>query len=605
MARSHLFQRYVVYFIAVVSATLLVTGGTELVLSYREHRVSVARTLEDKAGDTAAAIRDYFDELVTYARHHARWVNWPFHPGGLQVTRLEYMLLLRQVPSITDVRLLGADGREKLLVSRIALDRMDQGADFSGLAAFRAAMERGQHFGPVYFRNETEPYMTVALSAGSGEEATVALAEVNLRFISDAVGDVHVGRQGYAYLVDPAGHLVAHPDPGLVLARTRMDVVPQVRQALAERGGEGRPPAFAPGFDLMGTPVLSARAPVAPTGWWVFVEQPEAEALAPVYASARRSGLFLLLGLGVALVAGLALAGRMMRPVRALHQGANAIGAGDLGHRIDLRTGDELESLAEAFNRMAALVESSHRDLERKVEERTRALEVANRHKSEFLASMSHELRTPLNAVIGFSEVLEMRVFGELNDKQAEYVADIHASGHHLLSLIDDVLDLSKVEAGCMELELSELDVVRTMQETLALVTDNAARRGVAVELDVPPDLPRVRADERRFKQILLNLLSNAVKFTPEGGRVRLAARCAGEGLEVACADTGVGIAAEELDGIFDPFRQVRHGGGSKEPGTGLGLAITRRFVELHGGRIGVRSAPGQGTTFVFNLPRR
>jgi signal transduction histidine kinase len=241
----------------------------------------------------------------------------------------------------------------------------------------------------------------------------------------------------------------------------------------------------------------------------------------------------------------------------------------------------------------------------REIEDKSRQLEVASRHKSEFLASVSHELRTPLNAIIGFSEVLLERMFGELNDKQEEYLQDILGSGRHLLSLINDILDLAKIEAGRMELEATEFDLPQAIENALILVRERAARRGVAVGRAVDPRLGRFRGDERKIKQVLLNLLSNAVKFTPEGGRVEVRAEPVNGAVEVSVSDTGVGIAPEDQEAIFEEFRQVGSDHAKKHEGTGLGLSLTRKFVELHGGRIWVKSVPGHGATFTFTLPVR
>jgi signal transduction histidine kinase len=216
---------------------------------------------------------------------------------------------------------------------------------------------------------------------------------------------------------------------------------------------------------------------------------------------------------------------------------------------------------------------------------------------------MSHELRTPLNAIIGFSEVLGERYFGELTEKQDEYVKDIHGSGKHLLSLINDILDLSKIEAGRMELELSDFDLPAVLDNALTLVKERAQRHGIALGKRVDPALGTVRADERKVKQIMLNLLSNAVKFTPEGGRVSVAAKPNGTAIEISVSDTGIGIAPEDQQAVFEEFKQVGRDYTRKAEGTGLGLALTRRFVELHGGTIGLTSAPGKGSTFTFTLP--
>src|SRR3989454_11010368 len=221
-----------------------------------------------------------------------------------------------------------------------------------------------------------------------------------------------------------------------------------------------------------------------------------------------------------------------------------------------------------------------------------------------FRSNMSHELRTPLNAIIGFSEVLTERMFGELNEKQEEYLKDIYASGTHLLSLINDILDLSKIEAGRMELELTDFDLPTAIENALTLVRERAGRRGITVHKSVDDRLGPIRADERKVRQVILNLLSNAIKFTPEGGRIEVRA-VPGDGcVEVSVSDTGVGIAPEDQEAVFEEFRQVG-GSAAKQEGTGLGLTLCRKFVELHGGRIGVTSQVGVGSTFTFTLPLR
>jgi len=236
------------------------------------------------------------------------------------------------------------------------------------------------------------------------------------------------------------------------------------------------------------------------------------------------------------------------------------------------------------------------------IQDKSRQLQVASQHKSEFLANMSHELRTPLNAVIGFSEVLQQRMFGELTDKQGEYIDDIHASGKHLLSLINDILDLSKVEAGRMELEVTTFSVPMAIDNALTLIKERANRHGIALECVIGPALSEIDADERKFKQILLNLLSNAVKFTPEGGRISVAATPIAGGIEISVSDTGIGIASADCDAVFEEFRQVGPQSDTKAEGTGLGLALARKFVEMHGGKIEVTSEIGKGSKFTFSL---
>ena len=239
------------------------------------------------------------------------------------------------------------------------------------------------------------------------------------------------------------------------------------------------------------------------------------------------------------------------------------------------------------------------------IQDKSRQLELANKHKSEFLANMSHELRTPLNAIIGFSEVLSEEMFGDVNDKQREYLLDIHSSGHHLLSLINDILDLSKIEAGRMELDLSSFNLAMLLDNATTLVRERAMRQGLALTLDVPEGIADWVADSRKLKQVVINLLSNAVKFTPAGGRVTLRARALEHAVEIAVIDTGVGIALDQQALVFEEFRQAGGDVLRKSEGTGLGLALAKRFVELHGGTMRVESAPGQGSTFAFILPHR
>jgi signal transduction histidine kinase len=229
-------------------------------------------------------------------------------------------------------------------------------------------------------------------------------------------------------------------------------------------------------------------------------------------------------------------------------------------------------------------------------------LETVSRHKSEFLANMSHELRTPLNAILGFSQVLEKRLFGELNEKQEEYVEDIRSSGDHLLSLINDVLDLSKVEAGQIELEVAPFSLREAVERGVVMVRERASKNGVALAAEIEPEVQVVSGDERRIRQILFNLLSNAVKFTPAGGRIDVSARLVDEEIQLAVADTGPGIPPEDIDRIFEEFQQT-DAGAKQRDGTGLGLALSKRLVELHGGRIWAESEVGVGSRFVFTLP--
>jgi GAF domain-containing protein/anti-sigma regulatory factor (Ser/Thr protein kinase) len=262
----------------------------------------------------------------------------------------------------------------------------------------------------------------------------------------------------------------------------------------------------------------------------------------------------------------------------------------------------EVVNLLQTFATQSVLAIQNAR-LFREIEDKGRQIEAANRHKSEFLANVSHELRTPLNAIIGFSEVLRERMFGELNEKQAEYTEDILSSGRHLLSLINDILDLAKIEAGRMELELTKFDLPSAVENALILVRERTTRHGIKLERVIDEKLGDFVGDERKVKQILLNLLSNAVKFTPEGGQIKVEASLGDSAAIVSVTDTGIGIAQKDQEAIFEEFRQVGSDYTRKREGTGLGLSLTQKFVEMHGGKIWVESEPGKGATFTFTLP--
>ncbi|HEX6789365.1 MAG TPA: HAMP domain-containing sensor histidine kinase [Gaiellaceae bacterium] len=293
----------------------------------------------------------------------------------------------------------------------------------------------------------------------------------------------------------------------------------------------------------------------------------------------------------LALGLGLILAWSLIGPIQRTETRLAEIAAGDFTGELDVPNRDELGSLAANVNRMNAELRRLYTELE-----------TASRHKSEFLANMSHELRTPLNAIIGFSQVLRQKLFGEINPKQEEYLDDILASGNHLLSLISDVLDLSKVEAGQVELDVADLSLRDTLESGVVMVREKAATGGIRLSVDVADDVDVVRGDARRLRQVVFNLLSNAVKFTPPGGSVVVAAERLDHGVCVSVSDTGAGIALEDQERIFEEFQQTDVGAAQRE-GTGLGLAVSKRLIELHGGRMWVESGLGKGSRFAFTLP--
>ncbi len=780
-AGGRLFGKYAAVLILLVGGVLLLSSLVNLYFSYRETKSALVRLQRQQALAAASRIEQFVKGIEGQVR---ATMEVPFNDAAMarEQREIDFLRLLHDVSAIAEIVQLDATGKVQLLVSRFAPNEIGSQRDLSEDPRFRKTRIGRVYFGPVYFRNESEPYLTIAVPWGEGAPE-VAAAEVNLRAIRDVISQIHVGVTGYVYVVDQRGILVAHPDMSPVLQQRDLSRLPQIRAALAAPAARD---AVSETAGLEGGRVLTSHAAIEPLGWLVFAEQPLAEAFAPLQGAIVLSAVFFVAGLGLSVLASVVLARRMVKPIRVLQQGAARIGAGELGHRIDVRTGDELEALGEELNRTAAQLQESYADLEQKVQARTRELarsveelkalgevsravsstldlqtvldtiitwavqlsgtnggliyeydetreefhirgshrleeelvqvlraapvrlgegasgkaaalrepvqvtdvldeheydvarvrtvferlgyrsllavpllleqrimgalvvwrreagtfepdvvnllqtlatqsalaiqnarlfreiadksqqlDAASRHKSEFLANMSHELRTPLNAIIGFSEVLLERMFGEVNAKQTEYLQDILSSGQHLLSLINDILDLSKVEAGRMELAPAPFHLPVALENAVTLVKERATRHGIALGLDVDPRLGEVVGDERKIRQVLLNLLSNAVKFTPEGGRVSLKAVQTDGAVEISVNDTGIGIAPEDQEAVFQEFRQVGGDEARKQEGTGLGLTLAKKFVELHGGRIWVKSQVGKGSTFTFTLPVR
>lgn len=771
-----LFLKYVVLFVGLVTGVLVINAALDLYFVYQDNRRASIDVQREKA-EAAAQRVDLFVQEIERQMGWVTQTQWASLP--LDMRRLDFVRLQRQVQAITELMYLDKDGREQLYVSRIGMDSIGSNTDRSTEAAFVGAKANKVWFGPVYFRKESEPYLTIAIAHGGNSGVTIA--EVNLKPIFFVTSGIKVGISGYAYVVDRLGRLIAHPDDSLVLRRTDMSGLAQVKNALNPQPND---PAAIDARNRAGVSVLSAHATIPRLDWIVFVELPTAEAQKPVVEAGLRAAGLLVLGLIIAGLAGALLARRMVVPIRAMQSGAQKVGSGDLGHRIAIKTGDELEALADQFNRSTAALQESYETLEQRVEDRTRELsesleqqtataeilqvisssptdtqpvfdaiaesalkllngwsvlvwrydgermrviashgglpgtdaasvraalgepkpeelpypgdailkrtilqivdaeaeavpagvlevarargwranitvpmlregapigvitvsrkepgafadreikllqtfadqaviaiqnvrlfteiqeksrqlEVASQHKSQFLANMSHELRTPLNAILGYTEMMVDGLYGDLPEKAQTTLERVQSNGRHLLGLINDVLDLSKIEAGQLVLAAEEYSVA-DMVTTVMSATESLARtKKLALEADVAAGLPRGVADSRRLAQVLLNLVGNAIKFTDEGKVVIRAVR-AGDNFELSVVDTGPGIAPADQAKIFEEFQQVDNTSTRKKGGTGLGLSISRKIVELHGGRITVESEVGKGSTFKVTLP--
>ncbi|MGH7265064.1 MAG: GAF domain-containing protein, partial [Candidatus Rokuibacteriota bacterium] len=432
-ARGHLFRKYVVVIVTLVGGTLLTSGLVEIYFSYQENKAALVAVQREKALGVAAKIEQFIREIE-------RQVGWtsqaPWTAGAVTIEqrRFDSLRLLRQVPAITEVSHLDPSGREQLRVSRLAMDVVGSQQDFSRDPKFTRAKASRIYLSPVYFRKESEPYLTLAL-AGSGPDAGVTAAEVNLKFIWDVISRLKIGKEGQAYVVDSGGSLIAHPDISLVLKHTDLTALPQVQAARAEAPGPGEERvAVVIARSLQDREVLTAHAPIEPLGWLVFVEQPVKEALEPLFASIYRTVVLLLGGLALAIVASLVLARRLVTPIRALQAGAARIGAGELEHRLAVRSGDEVEALADEFNRMTERLQESHANLEEKVEARTRELSESLEQQTatgdilRVIASSPTDIQPVLDAVAenaarlcGASDAIVFRVAEDMLEPVAFY----------------------------------------------------------------------------------------------------------------------------------------------------------------------------------------
>ncbi|GLI53485.1 sensor histidine kinase [Thermodesulfovibrio yellowstonii] len=346
-------------------------------------------------------------------------------------------------------------------------------------------------------------------------------------------------------------------------------------------------------------------------GFRIWISRSVKDIKATVLSSFYWTFFWSVLALFIAFAVGYILSIKISKPIIAIREASQKLSKGEFDIKnLDTRI-IEIKSLSDTLIESANNLKELYQSLEQKVKERTAELEIAKIHaeaasraKSEFLANMSHELRTPLNSIIGFTEVLQDQLFGSLNEKQLEYLKDIHESAKHLLNLINDILDLSKIEEGKMELELSEFKVSDVINTSLIMFKEKALKHGIKLDAEISQDVDIiVTADERKIKQVLFNLVSNAVKFTPEGGSVKIMAKRKEDMIEIAVEDTGIGIKKEDMERLFQPFSQLETTYTKKYEGTGLGLALSKSLVELHGGSLWCESEYGKGSRFSFTFP--
>jgi len=585
VARHTLFWKYTAWLAGMVSALLVASGGVGGYFAYRQAIAAQEELQREKARSAARDITGFIRRVEDGMLAVADKLRVD-RAVGIDDLRIELIALLRHQPAITEARWISADGRERLMVSRIVRDVADSGEDRSRDPGFRGAQAHTRYAGPLYYVRESEPY--ISLAASRDARSPVLIAEVNLKFVGEVIAKVRAGPEEVAYVVDNGGALVAHTDIGRVLAKTDLSALPQVRSAILRsdqdfaRVDDARNPE--------GAPVLAASEPIERLGWTMLVEQSRKEALRPVYASMATTAALLLLGIVAAVSASLALARRMVRPIRQIEAGAKEIGEGRLDKRIDVRTGDELEALGAQFNRMAERLEAIYTALEARIAERTRDLAVANESKTRFLAAASHDLRQPMHALALF--VGQLRACAG-SPEAPRLLEKIERSVDALADLLDALLDLSRLDMGAVPTRPRAFAIDPLLSRLVAEFAPVAESKGLALT-SVPTSL-WVCSDPALLERILLNLLTNAIRFTVEG-RILVGCRRCGDHVEVIVADTGVGIGPKHLPHVFQEFYQAEPHRVGQGGGLGLGLAIVKRLASLLDHRITLKSIPGMGT---------
>jgi signal transduction histidine kinase len=603
--RGRLLRHYFLISLLLIAGGLITSGLLEIYFRYQESREELAFRQQEAATIAAIKIGTFIHDIETAIKAATKSPGAEREDIDFELRRLLYL-----APAINQAVILSIDGGARTQVSRSRAVSSDTGKDFSSSAAFQQARQGRSYFGPVYFAGESEPYMTVALPIEryGGSITGVLQAEVNLKYVWDVVSAIKQGKAGYAYAVTRSGDLIAHPDISWVLQHRNLSQLSQVKAAFQPDVGVTQAKALVAN-NLAGDKVISSHALIPTLDWAVVIEQPVEEAYEPLYASMLRTSSLLLVGLGVALLASLFVARRVVGPLEVLRSGAERIGGGDLDFRLNIKTGNEIEILADEFNNMAAHLSEAYTGLERKVAERTRALTIANdklaeasKLKSRFLANVNHELRTPVSAIIGYARLLRRETEGQIAPLQRENLQDLLNNAERLLAQIDSVLDFATIEAGKMEVRVERVRVEEIIQGAASTIETILHDNSIKLIREIAPEIPTLNTDREKLRQIILNLLDNAVKFT-ERGEIKITASQQNGSLKLVVSDTGIGIGRGDLTRIFEEFHRGDASSAKKYRGTGLGLAIVKQFVQLLGGKIAVESEVGKGSRFTVTLP--
>ncbi|KQY89282.1 hypothetical protein ASD35_17495 [Pelomonas sp. Root1444] len=623
-------RRYAWLIGSIATALILVSGLSEMYFGYREAREHISRLQAAQAMAAAREIEQYLKTLTAGIADAAK-LPWGQEPFGLQARRQEFQRLMVLHPAILELQSVDRTGREQLFVSRSQPDRLFSQQQTAFMAAPQEGRPASVGFEQPFFRGASEPTMLLTVpDRGPGGALTVAA--VNLRFLTDVSGGLAGIGDGRVFVIDAANRLIAHPVATHVSRSLDMTDFPPVR-LLRDRAGATRDASGAlDAEDLGGAAVIASAARVEMTDWLVVVEVPRAVALAPAMSTLQRTLLLMSLGLALALFASLRLAARMATPIVKLRQAASRIAQGDLGSRLQVQSGDEIEMLAQDFNVMAAELEASYAGLETKVEDRTRALsraneqlgeqagelarlntqlianmeelrlrteeaERANAAKTRFLAAASHDLRQPMHTVGLLTGVLRLR----LDRPELAGLADkVLASVAVMEGLFSSLLDISKLDAGVIRPELQNIPLRPMLERVETAYGPQAREAGLA--LRVRPCDAVVRTDALMLERVLGNLVSNAIRYTTRGG-VLLGCRRRGQALAIQVFDTGIGIAAEHQEQVFEEFYRVGGGRAARAEGLGLGLSIVKRSAAMLGHGLRMRSTPARGSMFEICVP--
>ena len=601
-------------FVLVIIASLAVTGWFVLriseniiTLKISEGNRQLARRIAQVAEADMASIEPLLSLLAT-----------SIGPRLMEAAEVkaEIDIVQKNFPDITSIYVADVEGEQ---IARTGAEELE---NVSKIWSFQVAKSGDELVSDVYPEpTSSKPMRTYTLPiVDEGTVIGVLSADISFGRIMLSVMKIGVGKNANVLVVASNGRVVAHTQMEK-LEELDLSKLPAVEAVLS--GQEGTIKGYT---DELGRRVLGTYTPIWELGWGVVIQKPLTDIAIEVWQLRATILLAIIAAVLLAVLAGWLMSRQIAKPIRQLASASEKVTQGDLSLSVEVKSSNEIGVLAHSFNQMILSLKKSRDELqqwgeklERQVEQRTVDLEQKSRElaganvrlkemsqlKSQFLANMSHELRTPLNSILGFSEVLQDKMFGELSEKQEEYVNYIGESGQHLLSLINDILDLSKVEAGKLEMQPAEVRFGDLLQNSLTMVKEKALNHGIELSLKLEDKIPEIFADERMVKQVVYNLLANAVKFTPDGGKVGLEAVKDGEDIRVTVWDTGIGIKEEDRGKLFKEFQQLDSGRDKRYQGTGLGLALSKRLVEMHGGRIWVESEVGKGSRFSFTLPTR